>query len=99
MMSKFVSESSNSFRFAKSMYGLISFMKSIISCFFSGRRGSSVPVFSFPKIDEASFIFSISFAYSSFVTSSARNDVWNLTSSMYLWRASSFALSIRTRGR
>lgn len=59
-------------------------MKDIISFFFSGSRGISIPVFVFPNMDDASFIFSISSKYFSFEVSSDTNKGWNLTSSMYL---------------
>ncbi len=99
MISKFVSESSNSFRFAKLMCGAICFMKDIVSSFFSGRTGISIPVFVLPNIVEASFIFSISSRVFSSVTSSARNEGWNLTSSMHSCNFSRFGLPTRTRGR
>jgi|GEM_PF-4940460 len=81
------------------MWGSKVLIKEIISGLFSGRRGSSIPVFSFPKIDEASFIFSISSLFFSSEVSSATKDRWNLTSSMYFSRAVSFSLLTKLSGR
>ena len=97
--SKFVSDSSNSFRFTKPTYSSTCFMKDMISFFFSGRRGISSPVFVLPNMDEASFIFSISSRSFSSEVVSDTNKGWNLTSSMYLWSCSSFDLSTSVSGR
>lgn len=68
-----MSESSNSFRFTKPIQSATFLMKEIISFFFSGRSGSSIPVFCLPKIFWACLIFSISSCIR-FLSGLIRND-------------------------